>query len=223
MLKKVENKIISIKDEVYNLGKSVIEANQLAFDAIKNDDTIAFKESKKLLTSLAQKSDEVDNLIVATLALYNLEAKDLREMVSCLKITNEIVRAASNTRNFIKGFEKVRSSEVNIDMVLEYSVPLHKSAITAFETAIEIIRTDNKEEVETLFHKTAVEESKTDDLYSMIEKNLLKNMTKNLELSKDYFDTLSAVRKLDKVAGRALSIANLLVYAEIGGELHQQA
>ncbi len=44
----------------------------------------------------------------------------------------------------------------------------------------------------------------------MIEKNILKLITKNLDLSKEYFDILSALRRLEKIADRAVSIANLL-------------
>ena len=72
-----------------------------------------------------------------------------------------------------------------------------------------------------MFNKVTVEDSKTDDLYSMVEKNILKLITKNIELSKDYFEVLSSLRKLEKISGRASSIANLLVFAEVGGEMGQ--
>ena len=41
----------------------------------------------------------------------------------------------------------------------------------------------------------------------MIEKNFKTN-SKNLDLSKEYFDLLSALRRLEKIADRAVSIAN---------------
>lgn len=221
MLKKLEDKIQNIKDEIYALGYQVIEANKLAFNAVNNNELQSFKVAKTELKNIDVKASEIDNLIVTTLALFNLEAKDLREMVSYLKITNEIARAGMNTKNFIKGFERVPSLDIDIEQVKEYSVPLHKSSIAAFENALAIIKIEDKDQIDKLYQKTAVEESKTDDLYSIIEKNLLMLITKDYELTKDYIDTLRAIRKLEKVAGRALSIANLLVYAEIGGEIHQ--
>ena len=74
--------------------------------------------------------------------------------------------------------------------------------------------------IEENYNRVLVEESKTDDLYSMIEKNILKLISKHLELSKDYFDLLSSFRRLEKIADRASSIANLLLFANLGGELN---
>ncbi|MGB5793557.1 PhoU domain-containing protein, partial [Poseidonibacter sp.] len=86
---------------------------------------------------------------------------------------------------------------------------------------ISMIDDTNKNQIEEKFHKVMVEESKSDDLYSMVEKNILKLISKNLELSKEYFDILSSLRKLEKTADRATSIANLLLFAHIGGEIEQ--
>ena len=60
-----------------------------------------------------------------------------------------------------------------------------------------------------------------DEVMQMIEKNILKMITKNLDLSKEYFDTLSALRRLEKIADRAVSIANLLQFAQVGGDIVQ--
>jgi phosphate transport system protein len=170
---------------------------------------------------LEKTSNKIDNMIVTTLALHAPEAKDLRVLVSYLKITNEIVRASTNTRSFIKSFSRIVDCEIDLDKINEYGIPLHKSAILAIKTALKIIQIQNENETEDYFHKVVVEESKTDDLYSMIEKNILKMITKNKELSKDYFEVLSSLRRLEKVADRAASIANLLLYAHLGGEIHQ--
>lgn len=221
MLKNFEEKITNIRNEIYNLGQSIIEANKICIEAVKSENDELFVKAKITLNAIDQRASNIDNMIVTTLALYQPEAKDLREMVSFLKITNEIVRAGSSTKNFIRTFSLSLKSDINIKSIMEYSIPLHRSSVLAFETAIEMINIDDKEKIEEYFHKTMVEESKTDDLYAIIEKDLLKLIGKDYELSKEYFDILRAVRRLEKVAGRALSIANLLVYAEMGGELNK--
>jgi len=52
-------------------------------------------------------------------------------------------------------------------------------------------------------------------------KKYFKTNHKKLDLSKEYFDTLSALRRLEKIADRAVSIANLLQFAQIGGDIVQ--
>ncbi len=71
------------------------------------------------------------------------------------------------------------------------------------------------------FRKIVVYESKTDDLSQMIEADLIAKLK-----TENDFDTInkiiSSFRKSEKIADRVLSIASLLLYAEIGGELYQE-
>lgn len=222
MLNNFNTMLKKIEDEIYGVGQKIIKANELSLEAIKNGDSMLFLKAKNGINNVAHTLNRIDNAIVKGLALYQPEAKDLRSMVSYLKITNELLRASSNTKKFIKNFSKfLNDSAVDMANILEFSIPLHTSSIQAMKTSIEMIKINNKEEIEKAFQKVIVEENKSDDLYGMVEKNLLKILSERVELSKDYVDILSSLRRLEKIVNRASSIANLLIFAEIGGELHQ--
>ena len=221
MLKPYEEKLKLIKSEVEKLGLDIVEALEVCLKAlnerkIENLKNVEVSEKKFLV-----KSNEIDNLIITTLALYTPEARDLRRMVAFLKITNEIVRTAANTKDFAKMFRRSYSEDLNTNTILEYTIPLLKSALLSTKTAISIIDEQEHSKVEEKYQRVIVEESKTDDLYLMIEKNILKLIAKNLDLSKEYFDILSALRRLEKIADRAVSIANLLQFAQVGGDIVQ--
>ncbi|RXJ57906.1 phosphate signaling complex PhoU family protein [Candidatus Marinarcus aquaticus] len=221
MLQVFKEKLDTIKNEIIFIGDKVVKANELALSGLVEDKAELFNDAKSELNNIENLSNKIDNLIVTTLALHAPEAKDLRSLVSYLKITNEVVRASSNTKSFIKAFSKAMNHDVDVEKVKEYAIPLHKSTILSLKTALVMINLADDNDTEDYFHKVIVEESKTDDLYSMIEKNLLKLITKNRDLSKDYFDLLGSFRRLEKVADRAASIANLLLFAHIGGEILQ--
>ncbi|MFK2822154.1 phosphate signaling complex PhoU family protein [Arcobacter sp. YIC-80] len=221
MLKTYEEKKVKIEDEILEIGNNVVEALELTLMGLKDEDLSKLKEIDLSIKKIANKSNEIDNLIVTTLALYSPEAKDLRELVSYLKITNELVRAGANTKTFAKLFRKAYSDDLNTKTILEYAIPLQKSSILALQTSMSMLKESNSKHIEEKYQRVVVEESKTDDLYAMIEKNILKLISKNLELSKEYFEVLSALRKLEKTADRAASIANLLLFAEKGGDIEQ--
>lgn len=221
MLKPYEIKLQSIKDEVLKIGNEVIESLEISLKALKNKNIDDLKNVEITEKKLLIKSNEIDNIILTTLALYSPEAKDLRQLVSFLKITNELVRTGSNAKDFAKMFKKSYSDDLNTNIILEYAVPLLKSALLSLQTSISIIDETNAKHIEEKYHRVIVEESKTDDLYLMIEKNILKLISKNLDLSKEYFDILSALRRLEKIADRAVSIANLLQFAQVGGDIVQ--
>ncbi|MCT7466893.1 PhoU family transcriptional regulator [Aliarcobacter cryaerophilus] len=221
MLKPYEEKLKLIKSEVEKLGLDIVEALEVCLKAlnerkIENLKNVEVSEKKFLV-----KSNEIDNLIITTLALYTPEARDLRRMVAFLKITNEIVRTAANTKDFAKMFRRSYSEDLNTNTILEYTIPLLKSALLSTKTAISIIDEQEHSKVEEKYQRVIVEESKTDDLYLMIEKNILKLITQKLDLSKEYFDILSSLRRLEKIADRSVSIASLLQFAKLGGDIVQ--
>lgn len=221
MLKPYETKLNSIKDEILKIGVDVVEALEICLKVLDERKIEELKNVEITEKKLLIKSNEIDNIIVTTLALYSPEAKDLRQLVSFLKITNELVRTGSNAKDFAKTFKKSYSDDLNTSMILEYAVPLLRSAILSLQTSISIIDETNPKHIEEKYHRVIVEESKTDDLYLMIEKNILKLISKNLDLSKEYFDILSSLRRLEKIADRAVSIANLLQFAQVGGDIVQ--
>ncbi|AXX83913.1 phosphate signaling complex PhoU family protein [Aliarcobacter skirrowii] len=221
MLKPYEEKLKLIKSEVEKLGLDVVEALEICLKSlnerkIENLKNVEISEKKFLA-----KSNELDNIIITTLALYTPEARDLRRMVAFLKITNEIVRTAANTKDFAKMFRRSYSEDLDTNTILEYTIPLLKSALLSTKTAVSIIDEHDLKQVEQKYQRVVVEESKTDDLYLMIEKNILKLITKNLDLSKEYFDILSSLRRLEKIADRSVSIASLLQFAKLGGDMVQ--
>lgn len=219
MLKPYKQNIEQIQNEITEIGEEIIQANKVSLSALKENDMSMLKDISLSLKKLTTKSHEIDNLIVKTLALYSPEARDLREMVSYLKITNELIRAATYTKDFTKMFRKSFTEELEQDAILEYAIPLLKSSNLALQTAIGMIKEEDEKLIEETLAKVLVEDSKADDLYAMVEKNVLKLITKNIELSKDYFESLRCLRRLEKISGRAASIAHLLVFAEVGGDL----
>ena len=221
MLKPYEAKLINVKSEIQQIALSVIDSLELCLKAL-NDRRIEDLSNVEITEKkVLAKSSEIDNIIVSTLALYSPEAKDLRRLVSFLKITNELVRTAANTKDFAKNFKKSYSNDLDTAIILEYTIPLLKSALLSLKTATSIIDEHDEKQIEEKYHKVVVEESKTDDLYLMIEKNILKLIAQKLDLSKEYFDILSSLRRLEKIADRAVSIAKLLQFAQIGGDIVQ--
>jgi phosphate transport system protein len=98
---------------------------------------------------------------------------------------------------------------------------LAKSAFKAITFSIESLSVIDEEEAKDLFRKTCVEESKTDDLYSILEKNIMADLCKDIENSAECIEVLSTMRKLERMADRAVNVTKLMLFARVGGELRQ--
>ena len=150
MLKTYEEKVNTITQAICEIAHIVVNSNKNALNLIKSSKIEDLKEINISIKKLTIKSNEIDNLIITTLALYSPEAKDLRLMVAYLKITNELLRAASNCKTFIKGFRKSYSEEINSKEILEYVVPLLKASNEALETTIKMILSHDEDEIEQI-------------------------------------------------------------------------
>lgn len=220
MLPTETEKLKQILAEMTALGQSVLAINEQILDALKNCDACKLKDIKKISKQQRYKTiDRIDNHIITVFALYTPQAKDLRTLVAFLKITNEFDRIANSAHSFIRDFPNALSEEVDKDFILEYAIPLQKSSVSALQNALLLMEVDDKKSVDEHFKIVVLEESKNDELYKIIEKSLLKKTSDDIHLSKDYQDIMAALRRLEKIADRALNIASLMHYAKVGGEI----
>ena len=218
MLTKFEENLQNIKEKVTNIGDGLVRANELLLEAIQTCDTQKFEDAKNHIKNISTKTDDIDNNIIKVLALYTPEASDLRKVVAYLKITNELSRASANTRSFIRGFTDV-CKDVDVATINEYAVPMQKATVNAIKVSIAMLDIDDEDEIREVYNEVLIEENKTDDLYEMVERNLLIQADGANNFEK-YHKMLRALRKSSKIAARAISIANLLVYAKVGGNFH---
>ncbi|MEO1953488.1 MAG: PhoU domain-containing protein [Campylobacterales bacterium] len=218
MVTKFEESMNEIKAKVTDIGTGLLNANKLLLEALKDCDTQKFNEAKAHIKNIGAKANDIDNSIIKVLALYAPEAKDLRQVIAYLKITNELSRACSNSRSFIRGFTNV-CEDVAVETINEYAVPMQTSTVKAIELTISMINCDDIDEIQEIYNDVLIEESKTDDLYEMVERNLTIQAQDSNNFEK-FHKMLKALRKSGKIASRAISIANLLVYAKVGGNFH---
>ncbi len=218
MLKSYDEDLGNIKNSIKSVCKKVLSANKTLLEATEDCNNDRFVEAKSYLKNLSSTLNDIDNEIVKILALHSPEARDLREVVAYFKTTNELLRASSNTRSLIKVFIK-DCKNVDKELIKSYVLPLQRSTIKALEYVYSMIGLDDADELKDIFHEIIVEEDKTDELYGMLEKKIFTELKDSSDFEKTH-NILRAFRRSEKIADRAISIANLLLYIFQGGELH---
>jgi phosphate transport system protein len=219
MLKTYDDDLKKIKNSTKEVATKVLKANQALNAATKECERKKFDEAKSYLKNISSSLADIDNEIIKILALHTPEAKDLREVIAYLKITNEVLRASSNTRTLIRVFVQYCSS-IDKQLIQEYVLPLQSSTIKALEYMLGMIGLDDVDELKDIFHEILVEEDKTDELYSLLEKKILTDLKDSSDFEETHM-TLKAFRRCEKIADRAISIANLVLYIYEGGPLQK--
>ncbi len=219
MLKTYSNQLDDINEKIATIAENILEANKVILNGLQECDKKLLESAKESLKNMSSKTIEIDNTIVKILALYSPEARDLRLIVSFFKITNELLRASSNTRSFISGFSNY-CTELDESTVKEFAVPMQKATVECLMAIVNMIKTTCTDETQELFNKVLISESKTDDLYELLQDSIFKQAPEIEDFGK-FTRILSALRKSEKIADRALDVGSLLLFARIGGELGQ--
>ncbi|WP_296824167.1 PhoU domain-containing protein, partial [Sulfurovum sp.] len=196
-------------------------ANEEALKALEGSDENQLEEVRKTIKNITKETEEIDNDIVLIFARYTPEAKDLREMVSYLKITSEFNRIRSNINNYLKNMQSMLSEEdVNIIQFIKESLSINRCTINAFDKTIEMFETfDDNDKIKQLAIEIDVEYAKTDDIYALLEKGVVQKMGEAGGQAEEYFNLLKYIRKNLKIIDRLDSIAQRTIFARIGGKL----
>ncbi|HIP14437.1 MAG TPA: phosphate uptake regulator PhoU [Sulfurimonas autotrophica] len=218
MLQTFKANLDEIRQKITKIGEDLVKSNELILEALQSCDEKKFNEARNCIKNITSKTDEIDNAIIKILALYTPEARDLRQVVAYFKITNELSRACSNTRSFIRGFTDV-CKDLDVKEINEYAILMQTSTVKAIRTTIKMINVDDADELQEMYEEVLIEENKADDLYEMIERKLVEQAEGSNTFEK-YHKMLRALRKSEKIANRAISVANLLVYVKLGGHIH---
>jgi len=215
MLKTYEKKITLIEDEITEVFTRLIKASSIALAGIQEKDISRFTEARESVSIIRETCELIDTNVITTLALFSPEAKDLRKLVSYLKITSGLTKTASNikayNKSILKNFKENSESFTDSD----YLQALQISSIEALKYTLSIIGTENKDTLEDLFEQISIEVDKTEMVYEAVEKELLSIEKITVEEFAQNSNILKTFRKLEKTTNRVMDIATALLYAKL--------
>ncbi len=219
MLKNYKEIMKKSQSRVLNLAEDVLKAYALALEAFENSDITKADEARTMLKDAHERNSKIDNEIIKTLALFSPEARDLRIVIAYLKIASELTRITDYIRNFAKKVKLQISAELDLGDLKIDIISFIKSAQESLKASIESIKTDNNDELDNLYRKVNVEESKCDDILSLVEKKLIEQLCILPENASEYIDFLHGVRRIERISDRSVNIVKLAMFAKKGGKV----
>jgi len=210
-----------VREAVLDTLQGLATANKEGLEALKAKDTNALAQARKNLKEISKTTEKIDNDIVLIFAKYSPEARDLREMVSYLKITSALNRIRANINNYLKNMQGMLLEDNPVMMeLIENSLVINGCTVNAFEFALTMFQTfDDNDKIKNLASKIDVEYSKTDDIYTLLEKEVIQKICGADGLAEEYFNLLKYIRKNLKIIDRLDSMAQRVIFARMGGKL----
>lgn len=198
------------------LNSDVIEMGQMALGAIHNAAEALGNKDVDLANQVIENDDAIDskylNIEARALGLIATQqpvAKDLRLIVTILRIINEIERAGDLALNIAK-ITKREIDLIGIEPVTEIIVNLGNLTEKLFEAAIEAFSKKDMNLAKSLDGM----DDKVDDLYKKLIKELFKlEEESSLELA---LNMMMAGRYFERISDHAVNIAERVKYIITG-------
>jgi len=218
MLTKYQEALESLYGRSYDFAKNIEDSFSLVVDVLESKDLDKLSEAKAMLKGSVKEESKIDMKIIETIALYSPEAKDLRRVVTLLKIVGEFSRISDYikaqistlTQEIIEGEELVGDGT---------RVSFYTSTLAALKASVELVKTKDESILNELIREISIEESKCDDFVSIIEKEIISEICDNKNEIAYFTKRLNSVRKMERISDRCINIAKLRKYAIEGGKL----
>ncbi len=210
-----------VREAVVDTLQGLATANKTGLEALKVKDAQALEKARKELKEISKTTEKIDNDIVLIFAKFTPEARDLREMVSYLKITSAMNRIRANINNYLKNMQSMLMEDnATIIELIENSLVINRCTVNAFEYSLTMFQTfDDNDKIKNLASKIDVEYSKTDDIYTLLEKEVIQKICGADGLAEEYFNLLKYIRKNLKIIDRLDSMAQRVIFSRMGGKL----
>lgn len=219
MITKYDKRIDDIREKISTLLETITFADELSLEAYKDNNDTKFKEVQSRLGKIGILGDSIDNEIIKIFALFGPEAKELRFLVAYLKMTNEIVRIGEGVKKYARRMREHAQSNCDLEALKPTIILLHKSSINALKYILDCFNKHDECNFEESYSKVLVQESMNDDLFAVLEKDIFTQIIDEKELAIEYVKVLGSLRKLERSCDRSVNIANLMMYAQKGGDI----
>ncbi|GIT98734.1 PhoU domain-containing protein [Sulfurovum sp. TSL1] len=212
---------LSVRADVLSVLEGLATANKEGLEALQAIDAVKLEEARGRLKDISQETEKIDNDIVLIFAKYTPEARDLRELVSYLKITSALNRIRTNINSYLKNMQSMLMERNDkMTQLIQDSLSINRCTLNAFDYTIEMLQTfDDNEQVKALAARIDVEYSKTDDIYTLLEKDVIQQIGSADGLAEEYFNLLKHIRKNLKIIDRLESVSQRVIFARMGGKL----
>ncbi len=218
MLTKYQEALNNLEEKSYSFAKEIEEAFLLVTQSLESKDLNSLNAAKSKVKGSNKAESKIDMKIIETLALYSPEARDLRGVVTLMKIVGEFSRISDYVLAQVNTVsQEILEDENSIDDVTRVS--FYKSTLKALSSSVELIKVKDENILHDLIRDISIEESKCDDFVSILEKNIISSICDNEQDIPYFAKRLNSVRKMERISDRCVTIAKLKRYALEGGKL----
>ena len=201
----LQKELDQVKLLIQSLAGKVEEAVNKAVQAVLKQDIDLAKEVYRNDNIIDRAEIELEEECLKILALYQPVATDLRYVVSCLKINNDLERIGDLAAKMAKRVKIVTKSEVSVELDIPKMMKITQRMLRKSLDALFSLDAEQAKVVCEM--DTEVDDLKSKTMEEI--KNLILNDHQNIEV---YLQFMGLARGLERIADYATNISEDVIY-----------
>lgn len=205
-----DEELKSLNNEVINMGELILKSFDDTILALKDFDVDKARVVIERDDKIDEKEQEIERLCISTLSRQQPVAKDLRNVLSILKLITDLERIADNCADISEYVIKMQPLEVKLDMskvvlMATFAKEMLQSTITAYTNLDR-----------DLAMKTVYQDDVVDDYFEEISAemtNLIKDNKDNVDFC---VNILFIIKYLERMADHCTNVCEWISYRVTG-------
>lgn len=221
MMTNKEEAIKDILTEFEGFADLILEQLDLLKSIINSDSTEIDVELRHTIKQNEKVFDQFDvkisKKIINTIVLYHPVASDLRKIMACYRMTNNLERIGDLIINIVNFYSKIKLPDLyhqlqgDISKMLEYSTDMVRKALLSFSNF------DKEFIIQTIKEDQLVDDLNRKSLKEVIQKSDYKKEMQQTLFS--YINIHTIMSNIERIADQATNIAEASVYAIEGKDI----
>ncbi len=200
--------------ELINLNKKLLTMSAIVEDRIRKATQIIETRDQEMIRTIIQADYEVDDLEIEIeedclkiLALHQPVAKDLRFLISVIKINNEMEKIANIAVNIAKRVQNISKFKHAGAVSYDFSKMSEKSVLMLKKSIDALIRGDA-----ALARSLFVDDDEVDDMKDRCYEDIKVRIKNDPDHPGYHINTFLLGRHLERIADRAVNIGSEVIY-----------
>jgi len=207
----ISDKIVELKKDLVLYSDLIEEMITNSFEGLKNgDEKLLDKVINELESDANDREIEIDAKAIGVMALFQPEAKDLRTIVSIIKINNDLERIGDLTVNISESMLYLIRNE--FVMKLKNISEIEKNVLQMYKKSIEAFINENSELAKTVL----IEDNLVDNLEKKAIEFFIEFMKENTSLIEWAMNIIRIAHNLERIGDMCTNICEDVIFLKTG-------
>lgn len=212
-----EAELRNLKDRLLAMGGRCEAHIRQALDALENQDAVLANEVTGTDHQINADELAIDDLAVRILALRQPVGKDLRFLMTALKVVTDLERIGDEAVNIAERAEEL-SSEPKLPETWRALPAMAKAASSMLHDALDAFVEEDWGKAQLVLKQ----DDAVDELYGQIMRNSMDFMAKNSDSIRAAMGVVSCAKYIERIADHSTNIAEMVVYMVRGEDVRHQ-